>query len=298
MLMLGGVILRKSRQYEDVKKSSTAPGILIVILIGIAVYFFVAGSMGKWFGENVVTPVFSFFEQGDFVPEIEESVVPQVSENPDTISENPVSKNIKTPSVSVFALQTGAFSNMENANSAAQTLKSKGGAGYVIKDGELNRVLISSYLSSNEAVNVMARLDEQQSIKVRQFAIEVEPVSIEVKADEETVLVIEEGFNFIPQAFQSMQDLSFSYDGNKMEECESVYNDLTINLDCLIEHMEIKTNGTSNTVVLDELSLLKSYRDKIKSIDLASEDRVAISSKIKYTGIDIIYGYKDLIDSF
>jgi len=293
--------VRKSRQYEEVKKSSTSPGILLVVLVGIAVYFFIAGSMGKWVGENVISPVFSFFEESDFesIPKPESEVTPATTnETQQTSDTEAITKSIKTPHVGIFALQTGAFSNIENAKSAAQTLKAKGGAGYVIKDEDLSRVLISCYLSNDEAVNVMARLDTEQNILVRQFEIKIEPVNIEIKADEKTIASVEAGFNFIPTIFEKMQDISYAYDGGELETSESIFNDLMITLKSVTDTLESETNGTNNQVVLDEINLLKNYHKSISEINLKSDDRVVISSQIKYTGLDIIYGYKSLIDSF
>jgi hypothetical protein len=293
--------LRKSRQYEDVKRSAGAPGIVIVILLGVAIYFFVAGSTGKWIGENVVTPVFSFFEETQTGSEdkSDNQIVPNADMPADiTSDESAITQDIKTAEVVIYALQTGAFSDEANARRAANLLKNQGGAGYVIEDGEFNRVLISYYLSKDQAVSVMSRLDEERNVKVREYLVEIKPVNIEIVAKKDTIETIKTGFDFIPMALEKIQALSFSFDAGNTQECETIYNDLTINLGYIIESLQSKTNGTTNDVVIKQIELLKTYNNLIADIDLAGDERVAISSKIKYTGIEMIYGYKQLIDSY
>lgn len=291
--------MRKSRQYEHKPKRSAAPGIILVLLIGVAIYFFIAGSMGKWIGENVVQPVFSFFEEGE---KNEEGPIPTASDAPTDQSEttenseDAVTKSINTPRITVYALQTGAFSDAENANTSAVLLARKGGAGYVINDGEFNRVLLSCYFGDDEAISVMTRLETEDNIVARQHEIDISPVNIEITAKESTIETIRQGFEYIPVALENIQVAGFSFDSYDFDECEYIIDDTATKLNGIIYELERKTDGTNNQVVLDEIELLKGYKSKIESIDFASNDMVAISSKIKYTQIDMVYDYKKFID--
>jgi len=293
--------VRKSREYEQKSKKSAAPGILLVLLLGVAIYFFVAGSMGKWIGENVVQPVFSFFEQGEEIPspsDFEPSVSPMPTTDITKNNDDAVTKKINTPAISVFALQTGAFSDVENAENAAALLTRKGGAGYVINDGELNRVLLSCYFEDNEAVSVMSRLESEENISTRQYLIEVDPVNIEITAKETTIETINQGFEYIPVLIENIQKAGYAFDRYEYDACDKLIEDTKTKLNGVIYELEKKTDGTNNQVVLSELELLKSYMNKLENIDLTVDDMVAISSEIKYTQIDMIYDYKNLIEGF
>lgn len=293
--------MRRSRQYDYKQKRSAAPGILLVLLIGVAIYFFVAGSMGKWIGENVVQPVFSFFEQTETIPSPSEptpEVTPESESEITKSNEDSITKSISTPSLSVYALQTGAFSDVENAENAASLLVRKGGAGYVADDGELNRVLLSCYFGDGEAISVMTRLETEENLSTRQYQINVNPVNIEITAKETTIETISQGFEYIPVIIENIQKASYAFDSYEFDECDILIKNTKTKLNGIIYELENKTDGTNNQVVLSELDLLNGYMNKIENIDLGGDDMVAISSKIKYTQLEMVYDYKKLIESF
>lgn len=132
--------------------------LLAVVLVGVA-YFGAAGTAGTWLAKNVIQPVASTL--GLFG---EEKQTPAPSAQATPTGQGSVA--VEMPAQTVYTLQTGVFSSSENASTESKNMQAKGGAGYVLQDGNNYRVLLSCYQQESEAKSVKERLAESMETKV------------------------------------------------------------------------------------------------------------------------------------
>jgi hypothetical protein len=139
------------------KKASPLAWVLVMALLVGAAYIGAAGKLGAWLAEHVVQPV--FVTLGIFTA--------QATQSPGQTQKPAVS--VSVAGFSVYALQTGIFSDENNAKSAAKTISAQGGAGYLRKDGNSTRVLLSVYATEADAVKVREQL--KSTLQTRLYPI-------------------------------------------------------------------------------------------------------------------------------
>lgn len=169
--------MRVSRLNEADLKKTGRSGFWIVfalLLTGCIIYMIAATEVGKFIAEKVFVPVVAWIS-GE--KNGEESPEPSGSESP-TVNLNVV--DFKLDKFDVYALQAGAFSEEANANTLANELQSKGGAGYIYYDGEVYRVFIAAYVSQSDAENVKARLLAEQNMDSKVYTVSSDMVDIDI----------------------------------------------------------------------------------------------------------------------
>ena len=116
------------------------------------------------------------------------------------------------PGMHVYALQAGAYAEEQNAAEYAASLQSKGGAGYIYKEGDICRVFIAAYTSREDAENVQKRLESEQQISTKVYEIAAEEQALRVTADAQTRADLEAltGENFAYAA--ELIELAMRYD--------------------------------------------------------------------------------------
>ncbi|MGE5494344.1 MAG: SPOR domain-containing protein [Burkholderiales bacterium] len=286
---------RKKRKYANV--------ILVLIILGIAAYLISAGAAGKWIAENIIDPVFNSGGTNAAPPAgSSDGISPLPSLPGDTIS--PVTlpaasgaraqQNLTASELSIFALQTGAFSDESNAKSAAGDIALRGGAGYIAYDGDLYRVLIAGYLSQSDADNVKTRL-EGEGIAAKVYNIKSGSLSFNIEAEQSQIDAIKACFDAVPQAAQSLQQIV--YDSDKGQNVDA---DIT----ALKERINLVTQNL-NKAVSSEAAAIKSLQtymgtfcETINNIPLSSSvSSVEFLSKLKYTLIGVVVDYSAFLDS-
>lgn len=278
---------KRKRKYANV--------ILVLIIIAITIYLVSAGAAGKWLAENVIDPVFNGGKTNAGAPtNTPGAASPAVSGN--TI--NPVSlpevsgtraqQNVTAGEITLFTLQTGAYSEQSNAQTAAGDIVARGGAGYIAYDGSLYRVLVAGYLKQSDADNVKTSL-EGEGVAAKIYNLKSGALSFSIEAEQSQINAIKGCFDVVPQTVQTLQQIIFDSDKGQ-------------NVDAAVAALKQNVKQVSDTfsqTVSSELAVIKSLQtymgkfcETINNIPSSSSvSSVEFYSKLKYTLISIVVDY-------
>ncbi len=286
---------RKKRKYANV--------ILVLIILGIAAYLISAGAAGKWIAENIIDPVFNNGNTNAGTPTDSAGEISPLPSLPgDTIS--PVTlpaasgtraqQNVTAGELSVFALQTGAFSDESNAKSAAGDIVMRGGAGYVAYDGDLYRVLLAGYLSQSDADSVKTRL-EGEGVTAKVYNIKSGSLSFNIEAEQSQIDAIKACFDAVPQAAQSLQQIVF--DSDKGQSVDSAITALKETVNLVTQNLN-KTVSSEVAAIKSLQTYMGTFCEAINNIPLSSSvSSVEFLSKLKYTLIGVVVDYSAFLDN-
>jgi len=137
---------------------------LVEGIVLIFAFVLAAGFVGRLAADHVGLPVMSMLG---------------VIDPPKTQQGNTGSAKITLNGFSVCFLQTGAFKSEENAAKAADQATAMGGAGYRLKDGEQERVILSAYLDEASAKTVQQRLLEENDLDTSIYKMEMPTGEVE-----------------------------------------------------------------------------------------------------------------------
>lgn len=258
--------------------------IFVLFLVGaaVAVYFIGAVKVGNFISDQIVMPVVSWVTGGQTTSENEEEDVTPNSPQPDDAKEQTVTSTFEIPEISVYALQAGVFSEQENADTFAESLQQKGGAGYILEEEGSYRVMIAGYLTQEEAENVKDRLESEQSMETKVFPIEAGKLSVEMETTEEAAEVIKTCIAPCSGYVNEMATLALSLDKN-----ETTLSKAQDKIQEMLEEVEKNKNMVDeiaeNTDNDSIQSLKMFYHDTAKSIQavLNQENTLAFSAKLK-----------------
>lgn len=283
-----------------VKKRRYTNFFIVIIILGIAAYLIGAGAAGSWIAENIIDPVFN---NG-----VSNAAPPTSTESTGTLTPNgtiaPVDlpgtsgvraeEDITAQEVALYALQTGAYSDESNAKTAASSLQSQGGAGYIAYDGKLYRVLIAGYTNSNDANEVKTSL-KQQSIDATLFNLKSGSLKFKIGAEQGQIAAVKACFDIVPQTVADLQQIIFDADkGNNVEQAISA----------LKQNVSSAADSFEAAVTTEESAMksLRSYIQKFRSIinglpaSASASSAAKFSSDLKYSLIQVVVDYSSFLN--
>ena len=291
------------------KKKRYTNLIVIIIILGIAAYFVGAGATGGWLAENVINPVFNSGDTNaadttdDTTTETASSTTSASStdtaeETAETVnlpetSGTRVEENITAEEISLYTLQTGAFSDESNAIDVAEEVVSRGGAGFVAYDGELYRVLIAGYTTETDANSVKETL-EGEGISTSVFELKSGSLEFKIGADQSQIDAVKECFEVIPESVTTLQQIIFDSDQseNVDEDIEALQQIVTETTDNLNEVV-----SSDEGAIVSLSTYMEAFCEKINNISLSSSvSEVEFSSELKYNLISIVVDYSAFLD--
>ncbi|MGI5849561.1 MAG: SPOR domain-containing protein [Christensenellales bacterium] len=288
------------------KKRKYANLIVVLIILGIAAYLISAGAAGGWLAENVINPVFN--NSGTNAAELTgentaaapidtgEDAPPQVTAQTVNLPETSgarIEREISAVEISLFTLQSGAFSEENNAKSAASEIQTKGGAGFIAYDGKLYRVLIAGYTDEDSANDVKISL-EKDSIATSVFNLKSGGLDFKIGAEQTQVNAVKACFDSVPESVDTLQQIIYDADKGKdvNEDIKSLQQKVT-----RISDNFHTTVSTEEGAMLRLATYMKEYCETINNIPLStSVSKVDFSSELKYTLIDIVVDYSSFLE--
>jgi len=217
-------------------------GIVIVAAIGLCVYVALATAVGNFMAEKVVAPVFRWLDGKNGSKTVQGESAPPASAEP---ASSPAEENsgsqtalallpqegsglaetasgaveggkqqreIRVESRSFYALQLGAFSSEQNAQTESRAVQQRAAGGYVYSDGIHYRVLAAVYNSRETAKTVKAQLMEQNSLDSGIYQIDVPAITLRVTAGEEQLAAVQTGFDRMGAVCDELLELCEQFD--------------------------------------------------------------------------------------
>ncbi len=280
------------------RKRKFANIIIVVVILGIAAYLIGAGAAGSWLAENVINPVFNNGNSSAATPSASPQATADNTSTPLPVdlpgaSGSRAEEEITAEEVSLFALQTGAFSEESNAKSAAGEIQNLGGAGYVAYDGDLYRVLIAGYTKESDALDVKTQLNEQ-SVETSVFNLKSGSLSFKIGAEQSQIDAVKACFDAVPETVESLQQIIFDADNAK-----NVDQQITLLQQKVSASYDTFDNAvpSEETAILSFKSYMKSLSDSVSALPLSTSVSAAkFSSDLKYTLISIVVDYSSFLD--
>ena len=215
---------RRPRRAAQRKTQQGDGGRVIVALLMVAliVYFVSASSAGTWVAKNVMAPALEALDSLELWgakkdPDTNtpttggDDAVLQVNLSGDQSARNSANEDITLPAVSCYMLQMGVFSSQANADMEAASLKSSGGAGYVLEDEGRYRVLAAGYDSESAAKDVKTRL-VAEGTDCTVYALSANAAVFRVTANSDQLADIEKGFTALFDAQQALTLAALEFD--------------------------------------------------------------------------------------
>ena len=283
---------RKRRSRRKKQANSWIGNVGILLLLVAIIYILLAGKLGTWIADNIISPISS-------------TQPPEGTQNPN-ISPSPISqltgeivtKEIETPLLKLYALQLGAYQEAANANTAAESVRTNGAAGYVISHENLYRVLGAVYGNENDAESVKKQLVESQSIECGVLLLQSDTLVIKITAEEDCIAAIEQGFDAWIDFITNIREISLEYDKGsltfadaKARLTETINTAKTISTN--LEQLQILSEGI--TLPGEIAAELKTCAEQAETINNSNE--TDFSWKLKHTSLKTADAYLKYIGS-
>lgn len=283
--------------------------IMIFLILG-GIYFFTAGTMGKYIS-GFIAPILKSKEETDQLDQKEpydddmELTLPDSNGQDDSQAANNQEENaskttetVKVQAMNFFGIQMGAFNSKENAQAVGDQLKAKGGAGYILND-QYSRVIAMMFLSQNDAATVIQQLSNN-SIEAQMYELKCPGVEMEITATGPKIEGIKSIFSLIQEKFGDIENTIKDLDNDKIttEIAINRLNEINDEITSKIEMLnQYSATQEGNKVLSGLKNFLTDQADNLDQIIQGNmSDKVAISSKIKYTYIDMIVKYKEYME--
>lgn len=269
--------------------ASFGGALLILLLTAGLIYLLLGTSIGTWIAQNIFSSCGS------------ETITPdpthQVGDG-DTTPEPAgidMHDDMKFPSLDVFTLQMGVYSDTSTASGLISSLKSLGAAGYVFDSGNGYRVLASCYDTEAAAKSVCERLRDQ-NYECVVYPISIPEVNIGVTCDETKLeaIRIAVDYSYTVITDLSKEVISFDSDERSVEYGHAIGNEILSN----VKNVRNSIAGISDSTGL--IPLLDKYFMNLEGmlttfISTNSENRVEVSGMLKYLHLDAICNYISML---
>lgn len=279
--------------------------ILLGFLLFLAVYIGSASAAGNFISRIVTSFLGSFTStnQGEDdasvqAPNTQLTVPNKTDKTPNEGSSQKVTEQLDIAPFNLYAIQLGAFTNKENAEVAAKELQAKGGAGYILND-KYFRLLAMGYASEADAQKVKQQL-EKEGIESQIYSISAPGVNMEITASADKVNSVKSAFSLWIDKTKALEGIVKNLDTSaiSVEDARKDIEAMVGAFNSTLEQLKAYSATQESNHILAGLQEL--YQNSIESLNgIFAEnvvDRVATSSKIKYTYIDMVYKYKQYMD--
>jgi hypothetical protein len=208
-----------------------------------------------------------------------------------TMSPTQSAASVTMESMQWYAVQVGAYATLDEAETIAADARSKGGAGFIYKDGTY-RVLVSSYLTQADADDVRAKIMSTYP-NAETYKLKSDEILLSIVAAPLQSSALSQGFSLLPELVRELQRLSLSLDRGTMD-VSSVKAAAATNLtrtNNLIANMELTLAGSTHALVS---GLIRQLTDCAAALTLiGSTQDTEVSAQLKKSQLEILCGYID-----
>ena len=269
--------------------------IAALAVLGVIVYVALAMGAGSWlhgalFAREDV--------QENEISDVETSPAPTLDVGGD------ITETVAFPAMENWLLSCGTFENEQQAQTAAATYRTRGGAGFVLEGEDGYSVLLAAYDSAAACENVAQNLKNQEDIDAQTQQMTIDGVELRLTASARRIDGVRDAFSIWQQTVQRLSDLWQDVDGGVATLNQAVSR-LSAQRDklgdaCDEAFSEALIEGESQA--LDSLSAV--LRGTFEELDALvcdpPQNVLELSAKIKYTVIrslteyqSYVYGLKD-----
>lgn len=266
--------------------------IAALAVLGVIVYVALAMGAGSWlhgalFAREDV--------QENEISDVETSPAPTLNVGGD------ITETVAFPAMENWLLSCGTFENEQQAQTAAATYRTRGGAGFVLEGEDGYSVLLAAYDSAAACENVAQNLKTQEDIDAQTQQMTIDGVELRLTASARRIDGVRDAFSIWQQTVQRLSDLWQDVDGGVATLNQAVSR-LSAQRDklgdaCDEAFSEALIEGESRA--LDGLSAV--LRGTFEELDALvcdpPQNVLELSAKIKYTVIRSLTEYQSYVYS-
>ena len=264
--------------------------IAALAVLGVIVYVALAMGAGSWlhgalFAREDV--------QENEISDVETSPAPTLDVAGD------ITETVAFPAMENWLLSCGTFENEQQAQTAAATYRTRGGAGFVLEGEDGYSVLLAAYDSAAACENVAQNLKTQEDIDAQTQQMTIDGVELRLTASARRIDGVRDAFSIWQQTVQRLSDLWQDVDGGVATLNQAVSR-LSAQRDklgdaCDEAFSEALIEGESQA--LDGLSAV--LRGTFEELDALvcdpPQNVLELSAKIKYTVIRSLTEYQSYV---
>ncbi len=280
--------IRTKRRHAGRPTPAQAAALLAFVLL--VAYLAAATSVGNFIAESIVAPIFTALGSAQSEASEEEGSVQAGLALDPAAPEATAQAELSTEGFHCYALQLGAFSNEENAESFAREVQGRPQGGRVYQDGDLFRVFFGIFLTKEEARAEKERLLLSAGIDSSIYEFNIPALSLRVTASASQLDAVLKGFSVLSGLCTELAELA---DGSaadlaaaaetlaaRAEECRSLAGSLS---------GASGTAGQLSGALLDAAACLEEAGSTARS-----ENKVEFSVALKYTYIVVVCSCAEL----
>ena len=280
--------IRTKRRHAGRPTPAQAAALLAFVLL--VAYLAAATSVGNFIAESIVAPIFTALGSAQSEASEEEGSVQAGLALDPAAPEATAQAELSTEGFHCYALQLGAFSNEENAESFAREVQGRPQGGRVYQDGDLFRVFSGIFLTKEEARAEKERLLLSAGIDSSIYEFNIPALSLRVTASASQLDAVLKGFSVLSGLCTELAELA---DGSaadlaaaaetlaaRAEECRSLAGSLS---------GASGTAGQLSGALLDAAACLDEAGSTARS-----ENKVEFSAALKYTYIVVVCSCAEL----
>ena len=266
--------------------------IAALAVLGVIVYVALAMGAGSWlhgalFAREDV--------QENEISDVETSPAPTLDVGGD------ITETVAFPAMENWLLSCGTFENEQQAQTAAATYRTRGGAGFVLEGEDGYSVLLAAYDSAAACENVAQNLKTQEDIDAQTQQMTIDGVELRLTASARRIDGVRDAFSIWQQTVQRLSDLWQDVDGGVATLNQAVSR-LSAQRDklgdaCDEAFSEALIEGESQA--MDGLSAV--LRGTFEELDALvcdpPQNVLELSAKIKYTVIRSLTEYQSYVYS-
>ena len=266
--------------------------IAALAVLGVIVYVALAMGAGSW----LHSALFAREDvQENEISDVETSPAPTLDASGD------ITETVAFPAMENWLLSCGTFENEQQAQTAAATYRTRGGAGFVLEGEDGYSVLLAAYDSAAACENVAQNLKTQEDIDAQTQQMTIDGVELRLTASARRIDGVRDAFSIWQQTVQRLSDLWQDVDGGVATLNQAVSR-LSAQRDklgdaCDEAFSEALIEGESQA--LDGLSAV--LRGTFEELDALvcdpPQNVLELSAKIKYTVIRSLTEYQSYVYS-
>lgn len=289
---------RRSRASGSGVSNGMAKAIVALIIIAAIVYIVSASKLGTWFAQSVIAPAFSAFDK--FIlgqDNTADEATLDLTQSSGTSGEKSVTGEVEVPAVECFALQMGVYSDENNAQSEANSLKARGAGGYVMEDDGRYRVLAAVY-SAKESLTAVREQLQAEGFESATYTFMAPNSVLRVTATQEQIDGLVAGFNALTELIEEMGEAAISFDQNNLSAAQGREMVKEILADFKEDSAPfLKVAEQNNPIISAAKTCYNTCEGALSELaNYNTESTVDFSSKIKYTHISIVHAYAKLAE--
>ena len=248
----------------------------VAIIIFAALFLIIIGASGRVIAENLLIPIFK---------DVEPSITP--------LPHGYKSGEIQLPRLNLYCVELNKYDSVTQATRQSEDIRKKGGAGYIFEEADKYRLLVSGYVTQQQALSVAEnQADDKYAPAV--FLISSGSVSFRVSCPSQSFDILQEACNYFAQLVYSLVDQAIQLEKQEISiaALKIKYSSIAAELEGIVKKLESISSSHDDRLINELLTLYNNSLLQTKKIFLENfQDSIDFFAEIRYNYIQMTVYY-------